>query len=78
MPRKPNRDEYDAVEILRRLYVDGDPEAEAMLEEPRAEAEVSRAIHRLRTLAGLTHHGLAKRVGTKAAVIRRMEDGDFA
>jgi ribosome-binding protein aMBF1 (putative translation factor) len=68
----------DAAEILRRRYVEGDPEAEAMLAEIRAEAEVARSIYRLRTEAGLTQRALAERVGTTASVISRLEDADYA
>jgi ribosome-binding protein aMBF1 (putative translation factor) len=68
----------DAVEILRRRFVDGDSEAEALLEEVRSEAEIARTIHRLRTQAGLTQRELAERVGTTASVISRLEDADYA
>jgi ribosome-binding protein aMBF1 (putative translation factor) len=67
----------DAVEILRRRFVEGDAEAEALLEEIRAEAEVARTIYRLRTGAKLTQQALAERVGTTASVISRVEDADY-
>lgn len=67
----------DAVEILRRRSIDGNPEAEALLEEVRAEAELARAVFRLRTEAGLTQRQLAARVGTTASVISRLEDADY-
>ena len=67
----------DAVEILRRRYVAGKPEAEALLEEVRAEDEVARTIHRLRSEAGLTQQALAERIGTTASVISRLEDADY-
>lgn len=68
----------DAVEILRRRFVEGKPEAEALLEEVRAEAEVARTIYRLRSRAGLTQQALAERVGTTASVISRLEDADYS
>ncbi len=77
MASKTGRQTTDAVEILRQRYVDGNPEAEAMLDEVRAEAEVARSIYRLRTEAGLTQQALAKRIGTTASVISRLEDADY-
>jgi ribosome-binding protein aMBF1 (putative translation factor) len=77
MGTKTRRTTTDAVEILRRRYVTGDPAAEALLEEMRAEAELARTIYRLRTDARLTQQDLAKRVGTTASVISRLEDADY-
>jgi transcriptional regulator with XRE-family HTH domain len=77
MASKTGRPTADAVEILRRRYVDGNPEAEAVLDEVRADADVARAIYRLRTEAGLTQQALAKRIGTTASVISRLEDADY-
>jgi ribosome-binding protein aMBF1 (putative translation factor) len=68
----------DAVEILHRQFVKGDREAEALLDTMRSEAEVARTIYRLRTAAKLTQRELAKRVGTTASVISRLEDADYA
>ena len=77
MASKRGRRTTDAVEILRRRFVEGNPESEALLEEVRAEAEVARTIYRLRTGAGLTQQALAERVGTTASVISRLEDADY-
>jgi transcriptional regulator with XRE-family HTH domain len=77
MDTETRRPTTDAVEILRRRYVTGDPEAEALLEVARAEAELARTIYRLRTEAKLTQQGLARRVGTTASVISRLEDADY-
>jgi transcriptional regulator with XRE-family HTH domain len=67
----------DAVEILRRRYVEGNPEAEALLEEVEQEAEIARRVYHLRTAAGLTQRQLAEKVGTTASVICRIEDADY-
>src|SRR6476619_4714949 len=67
----------DAVEILQRRYFAGKPEILALLEEERANAEIARKIHSLRTRAGLTQRDLAKLVGTTASVICRLEDADY-
>jgi transcriptional regulator with XRE-family HTH domain len=77
MATKTRRQTTDAAEILRRRYVTGDAEAEALLEEARAEAELARTIYRLRTEAKLTQQDLAQRVGTTASVISRLEDADY-
>jgi ribosome-binding protein aMBF1 (putative translation factor) len=77
MASKTGQRTTDAVEILRRRYVDGNPEAEALLDEVQAEAEVARGIYRLRTEAGLTQQALAERIGTTASVISRLEDADY-
>ena len=77
MAGKSERRTNDAVEIIRRRFVEGDPESEALLEEVRAEAEVARTIYRLRSRAGLTQQALAERVGTTASVISRLEDADY-
>jgi ribosome-binding protein aMBF1 (putative translation factor) len=77
MAGKKGRQTIDAVEILRRRFVEGDAESEALLEEIRAEAEVARTIYRLRRGAKLTQQALAERVGTTASVISRLEDADY-
>lgn len=67
----------DALEILYDRYIRGNPEQEASLEEERANLEIARKIYDLRTKAGLTQKELAKRVGTTASVISRLEDADY-
>lgn len=76
MARKRKRT-TDAIEILHRRYFEGKPEMLALLEEARAEDEVARKICELRTQAGLSQRELAKRVGTTASVICRLEDADY-
>src|SRR5438270_755540 len=67
----------DAVDIVHRRYFAGKPDMLAELEEARANDEVARKIHALRTEAGLTQRQLAKLVGTTASVICRLEDADY-
>lgn len=67
----------DAVDILHRRYFDGVPDRMRELEEARAEDELARKIHDLRTDAGLSQRELAKLVGTTASVICRLEDADY-
>lgn len=67
----------DGVEILHRRYIEGKPEMLALLEEERANAEIAQHIYDLRKDAGLTQQELADLIGTKQAVIARLEDADY-
>ena len=77
MPKKKKRPTRDAVEILHRRYYEGKPERLVSLETARANDQVARKIVELRTQAGLSQRQLAKRVGTTASVICRLEDADY-
>jgi len=72
--RKPTR---DALEIIDRLFYDGKPKQQALLEQAFADDEVARKIYDLRTKAGLTQRELAKLVKTTASVICKLEDADY-
>jgi DNA-binding XRE family transcriptional regulator len=74
---KKKKTTSDAVQILHRRYYHGKPDRLAALEEARAEDELARKIFKLRQQAGLTQARLAKRVGTTASVISRLEDSDY-
>jgi len=67
----------DAVEILHRRLVAGNPEKLAELEKIRADDAVARKIYALRMAAGLSQRAFAKLVGTTASVICRLEDADY-
>ena len=67
----------DAVEILHRRFYAGKAARLKNLEAARANAEVARKIHELRTAAGLTQTQLAGLIGTTASVICRLEDADY-
>ena len=67
----------DAVEILHRRYVKGDPRREVALQAERVNAEVAAIVHDRRTEAGLTQEELAELVGTTQSVISRLEDADY-
>jgi ribosome-binding protein aMBF1 (putative translation factor) len=67
----------DAVEILRRRVYEGKPTRLKNLEEARANEDIARKIHELRAAAALTQTQLAKRIGTTASVICRLEDADY-
>ncbi len=67
----------DAVELLHRRYIKGDPEQEASLQAERVNAEVACLIYDLRKDAGLTQKELAELIGTTQSVISRLEDADY-
>ncbi len=66
-----------ALEYAHRRFFAGKPERLVELEEARASAEVARKVYDLRSKAKLTQKELAKRVGTTASVISRLEDDDY-
>lgn len=72
-----NKSTSDAVELLRRRHFEARPDRLAELEEIRANAEVARKLHALRTEAGLSQRELAQLVGTTASAICRLEDADY-
>jgi DNA-binding XRE family transcriptional regulator len=74
---KRTKPTVDGVEILHRRFYAGKPTRLKGLEELRANAEIARKIHELRTEAGLTQSQLAKLLGTTASVICRLEDADY-
>lgn len=67
----------NAVDILHRRFYEGKPARLKNLEEARANKEIARKIHELRTAAALTQTQLARLIGTTASVICRLEDADY-
>ncbi len=76
MPRR-HRFEADAFDYAYRRFIAGDPERRAGYEAAHARAELAMMIYEHRKAAGLTQTALAKRVGTTASVISRLEDADY-
>ena len=74
---KRTKPAIDALEILRRRFYAGKVARLRNLEEGRANEEISRKIHELRTAASLTQTQLARLIGTTASVICRLEDADY-
>ena len=74
---KRSKPASDAVEILHRRFYAGRPGRLKKLEDARANEEIARKIHELRTAAGLTQVQLAKLIGTTASVICRLEDANY-
>jgi ribosome-binding protein aMBF1 (putative translation factor) len=67
----------DGLDKLIDKFVDGDPERQAMLDEEIVNVEAAQLVYDLRTKAGLSQRELAKKVGTTASVICRMEQADY-
>jgi ribosome-binding protein aMBF1 (putative translation factor) len=58
-------------------YIGNDPKAIEEFEEELINAEIAQKIYDLRTKAKLSQRELARRVGTTASVICRLEDADY-
>ena len=67
----------DAVDILHRRYVEGDPGMEDLIKKERIRAEVAAELYQLRTQLGLSQRALAKKSGTSASVICKLENADY-
>jgi ribosome-binding protein aMBF1 (putative translation factor) len=67
----------DALDQLIDKFVGDDPERQAMLDEEIVNVEAAQLVYNLRKRAGLSQRELAKRVGTTASVICRMEQADY-
>ena len=67
----------DALRIIFNRYYKGRPARIAALHEALLNDAIARQIRELRERAGLTQRRLAKRVGTTASVICRLEDAEY-
>lgn len=67
----------NAVEILRKRYIQGNAEREKSVEDEHLSAEIARMIFELRKESGLSQKHLAELVGTTQSVISRLEDSDY-
>lgn len=67
----------DALDRLIGDFVGNDPERQRMLDEEVVNVEAAQLVYELRKRAGLSQRELAKRVGTTASVICRMEQADY-
>ena len=83
MPTDPSRGkaarkfESKTVQYLYDRYVGDDRKQVEEFEDIVLNAEIARKIYELRTKAGLSQRELAKRVGTSASAICRLEDADY-
>lgn len=67
----------DAVKLLHRRYVKGEPARKESLRAERLNVRVAAMIYRARTDAGMSQAELADRIGTTQSVISRLEDADY-
>ena len=58
-------------------YIENDPKQIEEYEQEVLNAEIARKVYDLRTEAGLSQRELARRVGTSASAICRLEDADY-
>ena len=68
----------EALQFSYDRYIGRDAAKRATFEEELTNAEVASHIYDLRTKAGLSHTDLARKVGTTASVICRLEDADYS
>jgi ribosome-binding protein aMBF1 (putative translation factor) len=66
-----------ALRHLQDRYFGNNPKRLASLEAKRTSLDIACKIYDLRTKAGLSQRELAKRVGTSAANICRLENADY-
>ena len=67
----------NAVEILRKRYIQGDVQREKSVTNEHLNAEIARMIYELRKEAALSQADLAELIGTTQSVISRLEDSDY-
>ncbi len=77
MPMKKRKFKSAALQWTYDRYIGTDRERMGEYEEELLNAEIARKIYDLRTKAGLSQRELAKRVGTSASAICRLEDADY-
>ena len=65
------------MQFLSNRYVANDPELMEVYDQEELNAAIARRIYQLRTAAGLSQRELARRVGTSASAICRLEDADY-
>ena len=79
MTSKPPKRKFQSatVQHLYDRYIGHDPKRVESFEEELLNAELARKIYDLRTTAGLSQRELAKKIGTSASAICRIEDADY-
>ena len=71
------RFQSEALQHIYDTFIGNDPKQVAAFEQDLIGIEVAKRIYDLRTKAGLTQRELAKKVGTTASVICRLEEADY-
>lgn len=76
MPRK-RKFKSAAVQELYDELIGNDPAAQQEFEQELFNIEAAQLIHDMRTRAGLSQRELARKVGTSASAINRLESDDY-
>jgi ribosome-binding protein aMBF1 (putative translation factor) len=71
------RFQSEALQAAHEAIIGGDRKRQADFEQEVINVEAAQLIYDMRTKAGLSQRELAKRVGTTASVICRLEDADY-
>lgn len=74
---KKRKTTTNAVKILHKRYIKGDPKRLKSLKIEREKGNIAEQIYNLRAQAGLSQKEFAKLVGTTQSVISRLEDADY-
>lgn len=79
MSKKPTKRKFQSstVQYLYDRYIGNDQKRIESFEEEVLNAQIARKIYDLRTKAGLSQRELAKKIGTSASAICRLEDADY-
>jgi ribosome-binding protein aMBF1 (putative translation factor) len=76
MPGK-NKFKSGAVQELYNELIGSDQSAQEEFEQELINIEVAQLIHDMRTKAGLSQRELARKIGTSASAINRLESDDY-
>ncbi len=74
--QKTQKHTRDALALVEKLTGNG-REMAGLIGQEQANLDLARKIYELRTKAGLSQAGLARKVGTTQSVISRLEDADY-
>jgi ribosome-binding protein aMBF1 (putative translation factor) len=77
MAAKKRKLQSAALQWTYDRYIGNNPKHVREYEEEVLNAEIARKVYDLRTKTGLSQRELAKRVGTSASAICRLEDADY-
>jgi transcriptional regulator with XRE-family HTH domain len=67
----------DGFEMLCDRYIKGKPKMEAMFREEQQRLRLAAWLREIRESAGISQSELARRIGTTASAICRLEDPDY-
>lgn len=74
---KNKRFKSEALQYTYEQIVGDDPKRQTDIEQEIVNVEAAQLIHEMRTRAGLSQRELARKVGTSASAINRLESADY-